>query len=226
MQIAIIGAGFDPSEADRLRRALATFKKHGNVSAFRTRFLRGMARNGYARDFAEREVFPRAAAMDKSGAGGVDMPAWASEDGSGPKIIRKGKPSAAKTEEAPAEESAEAPEAPAPEPAAVEDEPPCSVACPANICVQGYASRVAAGRYADALYGRLGIGYRVAIPDQPARIRIVQHRGIRGAIHRDRAGVVNGIIVSAGADPRGSCFGGHRTAAARPAKSRTGAAGG
>ena len=54
MQIAIIGAGFTPDEADRLRRSLATFKKHGNVSEFRTRFLRGMARNGYDMDFAER----------------------------------------------------------------------------------------------------------------------------------------------------------------------------
>ncbi len=54
MQIAIIGAGFTPDEADRLRRALATFKKHGNVSEFRTRFLRGMARNGYDMDFAAR----------------------------------------------------------------------------------------------------------------------------------------------------------------------------
>src|SRR6056297_2706873 len=42
MQIAIVGAGFTPEEADRLRRALATFKKHGNVSEFRNRFLRGM----------------------------------------------------------------------------------------------------------------------------------------------------------------------------------------
>lgn len=54
MQIAIIGAGFTPDEADRLRRSLATFKKHGNVSEFRTRFLRGMARNGYDMEFAER----------------------------------------------------------------------------------------------------------------------------------------------------------------------------
>lgn len=54
MQIAIIGAGFSPTEADRLRRSLATFKKHGNVSEFRDRFLLGMARNGYAPDFAER----------------------------------------------------------------------------------------------------------------------------------------------------------------------------
>lgn len=54
MQIAIIGAGFSPSEADRLRRALATFKKNGNVSEMRDRFLRGMRKNGYDAEFAER----------------------------------------------------------------------------------------------------------------------------------------------------------------------------
>ncbi|WP_417728681.1 error-prone DNA polymerase [Roseovarius sp.] len=54
MQIAIIGAGFTPEEADRLRRSLATFKKHGNVSEFRNRFLRGMRANGYDANFAER----------------------------------------------------------------------------------------------------------------------------------------------------------------------------
>lgn len=54
MQISIIGAGFSPDEADRLRRALATFKKHGNVSNFRKRFLKGMAKNGYDSEFAER----------------------------------------------------------------------------------------------------------------------------------------------------------------------------
>ncbi|GAA6199763.1 error-prone DNA polymerase [Aquicoccus sp. SU-CL01552] len=54
MQIAIVGAGFTPEQADRLRRSLATFKKHGNVSEFRGLFLRGMAGNGYDRDFAER----------------------------------------------------------------------------------------------------------------------------------------------------------------------------
>ncbi|HGG04794.1 MAG TPA: error-prone DNA polymerase, partial [Aliiroseovarius sp.] len=54
MQIAIIGAGFSGEEADRLRRSLATFKKHGNVSEFRGRFLRGMRANGYDLDFAER----------------------------------------------------------------------------------------------------------------------------------------------------------------------------
>jgi error-prone DNA polymerase len=54
MQIAIVGAGFTPDQADRLRRSLATFKKHGNVSEFKTLFLRGMKRNGYEADFAER----------------------------------------------------------------------------------------------------------------------------------------------------------------------------
>ncbi len=54
MQIAITGAGFSAEEADRLRRSLATFKKHGSVSDFRARFLRGMAANGYDQDFAER----------------------------------------------------------------------------------------------------------------------------------------------------------------------------
>ncbi len=54
MQIAIVGAGFTPDQADRLRRSLATFKKHGNVSEFRGLFLKGMRANGYDDDFAER----------------------------------------------------------------------------------------------------------------------------------------------------------------------------
>ena len=54
MQIAIIGAGFSPEEADRLRRSLATFKKHGSVSEFHDRFLGGMRANGYDEDFAAR----------------------------------------------------------------------------------------------------------------------------------------------------------------------------
>ena len=54
MQIAIIGAGFTPEEADRLRRSLATFKKHGSVSEFHDRFLSGMAKNGHDPDFAAR----------------------------------------------------------------------------------------------------------------------------------------------------------------------------
>jgi len=54
MQIAIVGAGFTPDQADRLRRSLATFKKHGNVSEFRNLFMRGMKRNGYDAEFSAR----------------------------------------------------------------------------------------------------------------------------------------------------------------------------
>ena len=54
MQIAIRGAGFSPEEADRLRRALATFKKTGTIHTLRDRFLSGMAANGYPAEFAER----------------------------------------------------------------------------------------------------------------------------------------------------------------------------
>ncbi|WP_116131134.1 error-prone DNA polymerase [Tropicimonas sp. IMCC34043] len=54
MQIAIVGAGFSPEEADRLRRSLATFKKHGNVSEFRDRFMDGMRANGHDADFSAR----------------------------------------------------------------------------------------------------------------------------------------------------------------------------
>lgn len=54
MQIAMVGADFTPEQADRLRRSLATFKNHGTVSEFRSLFLRGMKRNGYADDFSER----------------------------------------------------------------------------------------------------------------------------------------------------------------------------
>jgi indolepyruvate ferredoxin oxidoreductase alpha subunit len=38
-----------------------------------------------------------------------------------------------------------------PRPTEVASEPPCSVACPVNICVQGYVGRIAGGRYAEAL---------------------------------------------------------------------------
>ena len=54
MQIAIVGAGFTPEQADRLRRSLATFKKYGNVSEFKSLFLHGMRGNGYEEDFAAR----------------------------------------------------------------------------------------------------------------------------------------------------------------------------
>jgi error-prone DNA polymerase len=53
MQIAVVGAGFSPGEADRLRRSMATFKRTGGVGVFRDKFLSGMKANGYPADFAE-----------------------------------------------------------------------------------------------------------------------------------------------------------------------------
>jgi error-prone DNA polymerase len=54
MKIAIVGAGFLPEEADRLRRAMATFKRNGDIHRFRDKFIAGMVKNGYDRDFARR----------------------------------------------------------------------------------------------------------------------------------------------------------------------------
>jgi error-prone DNA polymerase len=54
MKIAIVGAGFTPSEADRLRRAMATFRRVGTIHTFREKFVAGMSKRGYDPDFAER----------------------------------------------------------------------------------------------------------------------------------------------------------------------------
>jgi len=54
MKVAIVGAGFSPSEADQLRRAMATFKFTGGVSHFYDKLVNGMVARGYPRDFAER----------------------------------------------------------------------------------------------------------------------------------------------------------------------------
>ena len=54
MQIAIVGAGFQPGRADELRRAMATFKKVGTIHTFKDEFIRGMLARNYERDFAER----------------------------------------------------------------------------------------------------------------------------------------------------------------------------
>jgi len=54
MQVAIVAAGFTPDEAEELRRAMAAFRRHGALEAFRDRFLRGMVDRGYCRSFSER----------------------------------------------------------------------------------------------------------------------------------------------------------------------------
>ncbi len=54
MKIAIVAGGFTPSEADKLRRAMATFKRTGTIGTFRDKMIDGMLANGYEREFAER----------------------------------------------------------------------------------------------------------------------------------------------------------------------------
>ncbi|NBW12413.1 MAG: DNA polymerase III subunit alpha [Caulobacteraceae bacterium] len=54
MRVAIDCAGFTPSEADQLRRAMATFKFTGGVSHFRDKLVNGMVARGYTEDFAVR----------------------------------------------------------------------------------------------------------------------------------------------------------------------------
>jgi error-prone DNA polymerase len=54
MRVAIECAGFTPGEADQLRRAMATFKFTGGVSAFKDKLVDGMVARGYEREFAEK----------------------------------------------------------------------------------------------------------------------------------------------------------------------------
>ncbi|WP_299405219.1 error-prone DNA polymerase [uncultured Roseobacter sp.] len=54
MQIAIVGAGFTPEEADHLRRSIASFRRMGTIGKFRDKFTAGMLANGYSQEVAER----------------------------------------------------------------------------------------------------------------------------------------------------------------------------
>ena len=54
MRVAIECAGFTASEADQLRRSMATFKFTGGVSHFRDKLVDGMVANGYEPEFAEK----------------------------------------------------------------------------------------------------------------------------------------------------------------------------
>jgi error-prone DNA polymerase len=53
MQIAVLAAGFTPGEADGLRRSMAAWKRHGNVTKYHDRLVGGMLERGYPADFAE-----------------------------------------------------------------------------------------------------------------------------------------------------------------------------
>lgn len=54
MRIAIVAAGFTPAQADGLRRAMATFKKRGQLDRYHTMLVEGMTARGYEAEFAER----------------------------------------------------------------------------------------------------------------------------------------------------------------------------
>jgi error-prone DNA polymerase len=53
MQLAVVAAGFTPGEADKLRRAMASWKRRGGIEPFRQKLVDGMLRHGYAREYAE-----------------------------------------------------------------------------------------------------------------------------------------------------------------------------
>jgi error-prone DNA polymerase len=54
MQLAITAAEFSDADANRLRRAMATFRNVGGMEHFEQMMVEGMVRRGYQRDFAER----------------------------------------------------------------------------------------------------------------------------------------------------------------------------
>ena len=54
MRVAIVCAGFTATEADQLRRAMATFKFSGGVSHFKEKLISGMVERGYDTAFAEK----------------------------------------------------------------------------------------------------------------------------------------------------------------------------
>ncbi|CAG5006791.1 Error-prone DNA polymerase [Dyadobacter sp. CECT 9275] len=54
MKIAIVAAGFTPTEADKLRRAMATFKLSGLVTQFEKKLIDGMTGRGYTEEYARR----------------------------------------------------------------------------------------------------------------------------------------------------------------------------
>ena len=52
MQIAMVAAGFSAGEADRLRRAMAAWKRKGGLEQFEDKLMAGMAERGYSSEFA------------------------------------------------------------------------------------------------------------------------------------------------------------------------------
>ncbi|TLU64814.1 DNA polymerase III subunit alpha [Thalassotalea litorea] len=54
IKLAMVAAGFSGGEADQLRRAMASWKKNGQLARFKTKLISGMQQRGYPTEFAER----------------------------------------------------------------------------------------------------------------------------------------------------------------------------
>lgn len=54
IKMAMVAAGFTGGEADQLRRAMASWKKNGELMQFRDKLINGMLQRGYELDYAER----------------------------------------------------------------------------------------------------------------------------------------------------------------------------
>jgi error-prone DNA polymerase len=53
MQLAVVAAGFTAGEADKLRRAMAAWRRRGGIEPFREKLVNGMLERGYRREYAE-----------------------------------------------------------------------------------------------------------------------------------------------------------------------------
>ncbi len=53
MQVAMLAADFTAGEADQLRRAMAAWRRKGDLGAFGEKLIGGMLRRGYTQEFAE-----------------------------------------------------------------------------------------------------------------------------------------------------------------------------
>ncbi|MFD0738369.1 error-prone DNA polymerase [Lysobacter koreensis] len=54
MRLAMVAGDYTPGEADQLRRDMAAWKRRGGLEGHREKLFKGMAKNGYPREFAER----------------------------------------------------------------------------------------------------------------------------------------------------------------------------
>ncbi|MBY5920069.1 error-prone DNA polymerase [Ferrimonas balearica] len=53
IKLAMVAAGFSGGEADQLRRAMASWKRHGELEKFERKLKGGMAERGYSAEFAD-----------------------------------------------------------------------------------------------------------------------------------------------------------------------------